>query len=98
MSNLINIDVNMVETQAKELENLSTRLSSRTIKSLNDVVMNTRAAWTGDAAAFFDQYMTDGSTNLEQFSKTLKQYAESLRAIAKQARQAQAAAKQQAGS
>ncbi|MDL2217509.1 WXG100 family type VII secretion target [Christensenellaceae bacterium OttesenSCG-928-M15] len=93
-NNMLNINVAMVRKQAERLDQLSNELNAKVVKRLNGVVMNSRAAWSGDAAAFFDQYMTDSSTSLEQFAKTVRDYAERLRQIAKQAQQAQQQAKQ----
>lgn len=89
----LNINVQKVQQQAKQLDDVASKMTSRTIKRLNDVVMNTRAAWTGDAAAAFDQIMTDSSNGMENFAKQIKNYAEQLRKIAKVAKKAQEEAK-----
>ena len=92
----ININIAQVEAQAKKLDEIAAQIKGKTITQLEKVTESAKAAWTGDAATFFNGFMTNGCTSLGQFVQALKGYAETLRAIAKEARRAEELAKQQA--
>lgn len=91
-NNLLNVNVANVRRQAERLEQLSSQLT-KTLARVNDLVMNCRMAWEGDAAASFDQFMTSGHDNLEKFGSQMKNSAKSLKQIASAAKKAQDEAK-----
>ena len=86
-------DYSQTINQAKELENLAADMERKTAKRLDEVCNTITAAWSGDAAKVFLEYLVSIEEGIQMKAVYIKNTAEFLRTAAKQMKQAENEAK-----
>lgn len=82
-----------VKKQAKQLEEVADKLTSGSIKKIDNANQAIAAAWTGTAADAFGKFMKELNTNLTSNASSVRELANVLNETCKIMQQAEADAK-----
>ena len=92
----IRFNYNETMNQAKLLDELANDMQNQCCKKMSEICENLEAAWSGDAASLYKNYVSGVRDDLIKKAKYMKDTAEFLRNTAKKMQAADAAAKQAA--
>ncbi len=76
--------------EQKEIESAATELNTKCAKTMAEIKESLNAAWTGDSAKAFMQFLENARVDLENQSKELKQLSDYIATSANQLKQMEA--------